>query len=62
MHDERRPNRRRSRRCRDRHRCQWLAALWISMAHCIPTYMLASGLIGAGMNWKQALLTILLGN
>jgi NCS1 family nucleobase:cation symporter-1 len=24
--------------------------------------MLASGLIGAGMNWKQALLTILLGN
>ena len=24
------------------------AALWISMAHCIPTYMLASGLIAAG--------------
>ncbi len=24
------------------------AALWICMAHCIPTYMLASGLIGAG--------------
>src|SRR6516164_6207605 len=38
------------------------AALWVSMAHCIPTYMLASGLIGAGMSWKQALLTILLGN
>lgn len=38
------------------------AALWISMAHCIPTYMMASGLIGAGMNWWQALLTILLGN
>jgi len=38
------------------------AALWISMAHCIPTYMLASGLIGAGMNWWQALLTILVGN
>jgi nucleobase:cation symporter-1, NCS1 family len=38
------------------------AALWISMAHCIPTYILASGLIGAGMNWKQALFTILLGN
>jgi NCS1 family nucleobase:cation symporter-1 len=38
------------------------AALWVSMAHCIPTYMLASGLIGAGMNWKQALFTILLGN
>jgi len=38
------------------------AALWISMAHCIPTYMLASGLIAAGMNWRQALFTILLGN
>ncbi len=38
------------------------AALWISMAHCIPTYMLASGLIGAGMNWWQALVTILVGN
>jgi NCS1 family nucleobase:cation symporter-1 len=38
------------------------AALWISMAHCIPTYMLASGLIASGMNWRQALFTILLGN
>ena len=38
------------------------AALWISMAHCIPTYMLSSGLISEGMNWWQALVTILLGN
>src|SRR5262245_32902803 len=38
------------------------AALWISMAHCIPTYMLASSLISVGMNWWQALITILLGN
>src|SRR5256714_10762350 len=38
------------------------AALWISMAHCIPTYMLASGLMGGGMSWGQALFTILLGN
>jgi nucleobase:cation symporter-1, NCS1 family len=38
------------------------AALWISMAHCIPTYMLASSLISNGMNWWQALITILLGN
>ncbi|HKO58733.1 MAG TPA: NCS1 family nucleobase:cation symporter-1 [Thermoanaerobaculia bacterium] len=38
------------------------AALWISMAHCIPTYMLSSALISAGMNWWQALITILLGN
>lgn len=38
------------------------AALWISMAHCIPTYMLASGLMTEGMSWRQALVTILLGN
>ena len=38
------------------------AALWIAMAHCIPTYMLAGGLITLGMSWWQALLTILLGN
>jgi NCS1 family nucleobase:cation symporter-1 len=38
------------------------AALWVSMAHCIPTYMLASGLMTSGMNWWQALFTILLGN
>jgi NCS1 family nucleobase:cation symporter-1 len=38
------------------------AALWISMAACIPTYMLASSLIGAGMNWGQAVFTIFLGN
>jgi NCS1 family nucleobase:cation symporter-1 len=39
-----------------------IAALWISMSACIPTYMLASGLIGSGMNWSQAVLTIFLGN
>jgi NCS1 family nucleobase:cation symporter-1 len=38
------------------------SALWISMAHCIPTYTMASGLIDAGMSWWQALGTILLGN
>jgi len=38
------------------------AALWIGMSVCIPTYMLASGLIAGGMNWRQALLTITLGN
>src|SRR5215211_5125856 len=38
------------------------AALWISMAYVIPTYMMASGLFSAGMNWWQALITILLGN
>lgn len=40
------------------------AALWISMAHCIPTYTLAGGLVSAevGMNWWQALLTIGIAN
>ncbi len=39
-----------------------IAALWISMSACIPTYMLASSLISEGMNWYQAVLTIFLGN
>jgi NCS1 family nucleobase:cation symporter-1 len=38
------------------------AALWISLSHCIPTYMMAAGLIAEGMSWGQALVTILLGN
>ncbi len=38
------------------------AALWISMSACIPTYMLASSLIGGGMNWSQAVGTIFLAN
>jgi nucleobase:cation symporter-1, NCS1 family len=38
------------------------ASLWVAMSVCIPTYMLASGLIAGGMSWKQAIFTILLGN
>src|SRR5260370_18861059 len=38
------------------------AALWISMSVTIPTYMLATGMIAGGMNWKQALFTVFLGN
>jgi NCS1 family nucleobase:cation symporter-1 len=38
------------------------AALWVAMSVCIPTYMLASGLIAGGMSWWQAIGTILLGN
>lgn len=38
------------------------AALWIAMAHCIPTYMMAAGLIAVGMDWAQAIFTITLGN
>jgi nucleobase:cation symporter-1, NCS1 family len=39
-----------------------MAALWIGMVVCVPTYLLAGGLIEAGMNWWQAVLTICLGN
>jgi NCS1 family nucleobase:cation symporter-1 len=39
-----------------------MAALWVAMAACVPTYMLASSLIDEGMNWWQAVLTIFLGN
>ncbi|MFC1611168.1 NCS1 family nucleobase:cation symporter-1 [Myxococcota bacterium] len=39
-----------------------IAALWVGMSVCIPTYMLASSLIQGGMNWWQAILTIFLGN
>src|SRR3984893_8182364 len=38
------------------------AALWISMSVNILTYMLAASLIQGGMNWKQAVTTIFLGN
>ena len=39
-----------------------IAALWVGMAICITTYTLASSLIEQGMNWRQAMLTIFLGN
>jgi nucleobase:cation symporter-1, NCS1 family len=39
-----------------------IAALWVSMSACIPTYMIASSLIAEGMNWWQAVVTIFLGN
>jgi len=37
-------------------------ALWFAMSMEVTTYMLASSLIAGGMNWKQAVVTILLGN
>lgn len=37
-------------------------ALWFSMSMEITTYQLASSLIAKGMDWKQALGTVLLGN
>ena len=50
----------------DAHRRHWgtynFAALWVSMSVNILTYMLAAGLIQGGMNWKQAVATVFLGN
>lgn len=42
----------------------WLhfAALWVAMVVCVPTYMLAAGLVAEGMAWWQAIITVLLGN
>jgi len=37
-------------------------ALWIGMAHNIPTWGLAAGLVLLGMAWYQAILTIMLAN
>ncbi len=39
-----------------------MAALWVGMVVCVPTYTLAGGLVSEGMNWWQAVLTIMLGN
>lgn len=38
------------------------AALWVSMSVNILTYMLAAGMIQQGMDWKQAVMTVLIGN
>ena len=38
------------------------AALWVAMSVCIPTYMLAAGMVAAGMSWWQSLAAVFLGN
>ena len=37
-------------------------ALWVGMAHNLPTYGLAAGLVVLGMAWYQAIITISLAN
>jgi len=37
-------------------------SLWVGMAVNIPTYMIAASLVDGGMSWKQAMMTVLLGN
>ncbi len=39
-----------------------VASLWVGMAVCIPTYLLAADMIKAGMSVAQAILTVALGN
>ncbi|MFT4535209.1 MAG: cytosine/uracil/thiamine/allantoin permease [Saprospiraceae bacterium] len=39
-----------------------LAALWVGMAVCIPTYLLASYMIGGGMSWLESLIIIGIAN
>jgi len=39
-----------------------LAALWVGLSVCIPTFMLSGALVDMGMNWWQATLTVFLGN
>ncbi|WP_103072092.1 NCS1 family nucleobase:cation symporter-1 [Aquimarina sediminis] len=42
---------------------QWhLAAIWVGMAVCIPTYLLASYMIKTGLNWYEALMIIGIAN
>lgn len=39
-----------------------MAALWVGMAVCIPTYLLASYMMRAGLSWQAALVIIGLAN
>lgn len=39
-----------------------IAALWVGMVVCVPSYMLAAGLVAEGMSLWQAVGTIFLGN
>lgn len=39
-----------------------LATLWVGMAVCIPTYMLASSMIISGFSWLESIIIVALGN
>lgn len=38
------------------------ASLWVGMCCCIPTYMMAAGMLSLGMNWLQTIVTIFVGS
>lgn len=47
----------------ERHWSIWnMASLWVGMVVCVPSYMLAGGLIKQGMSWVEAVMTVMLGN
>ncbi|MEZ4445301.1 MAG: NCS1 family nucleobase:cation symporter-1 [Polyangiaceae bacterium] len=47
----------------ERHWSVWnMASLWVGMVVCVPSYMLAGGLVQQGMSWSEAVLTVMLGN
>lgn len=47
----------------DRTWSMWdMTALWIGMAVCIPTYLLASNMIRSGLSWEASLIIIALAN
>lgn len=47
----------------ERHWSVWnMASLWVGMVVCVPSYMLAGGLIQQGMSWSQAVMTVMIGN
>lgn len=39
-----------------------IASLWVGMSVCIPSYMLASSMISAGLGWRWSLFAVALGN
>jgi NCS1 family nucleobase:cation symporter-1 len=39
-----------------------IAALWVGMVVCVPSYAIAAGMVGQGLNWWQACSLVLLGN
>ena len=47
-------------------RCNWtfwsFAAIWVGMAVCIPTWLLASYMIRSGLSWREAIAIVFVGN
>lgn len=39
-----------------------MTAIWVGMAVCIPTYLLASGMIRSGISWEVSLIIIAIAN